>query len=73
MSDLQRKNAEAMVAESRRLQRMVEDLSRRVVAQDAKISTLSAEVASLKRAQVLASIQAQKALLGHGGTSGNHD
>ena len=51
------------------MQASVQGLTRKLDDQNAKIATLSNEVASLKRDQVMATVAAQLTLKGHGGTA----
>jgi hypothetical protein len=69
MSDNEKRNTEIMIAETQRQQKAVAELTRMVVDQNAKIATLTGEVAELKKAQIMASVQAQQALTGSGGTT----
>ena len=69
MSDVSNQNAERMLQETRRMQASVQGLTRKLDDQNAKIATLSNEVASLKRDQVMATVAAQLTLKGHGGTA----
>jgi hypothetical protein len=68
MSDISNQNAERMVAESRRMYEVVDQLKYMLTQQNQKITTLSIEVAELKKAQIMATVNAQIAARGHGGT-----
>jgi uncharacterized coiled-coil DUF342 family protein len=69
MSDLARRNTEMMIAEARRMHTEVEELREMIKAQNLKITTLTNELAEVKKAQVIGSIQIQAALTGNGGTT----
>jgi hypothetical protein len=69
MSDISNQNAERMIAESRRMYEAVDKLTEMVVKQNHKICTLSIEMAELKKAQIMATVTAQFAARGHGGTA----
>lgn len=69
MSDLARRNTEAMISAAKRFSAEVCELREMIVAQNAKITTLAQELAALKQAQVMATVQAQLAEKGHGGTA----
>jgi len=58
-----------MIQETQRMHAEVERLHDMIAAQNGKITSLANEVASLKRAQVMASVAAQLAEKGHGGTA----
>ncbi len=68
MSDLLKRNTGIMIAEAKRMQEQVSELRGMIEAQNSKITTLSNEIAVLKQAQIMASINAQIALTGNGGT-----
>jgi hypothetical protein len=69
MSDISNQNALRMIAESKRMHAAVEDLKRIVILQNQKITTLTDEMAGLKKAHILASVAAQMEARGHGGTA----
>ena len=68
MSDISNQNAERMIAETKRMQALVSDLRGELDRVNQKVSTLTLEVADLKKAQIMATVQAQMADKGHGGT-----
>jgi hypothetical protein len=68
MSDISNQNAERMIAEAKRFQSEVIELRQDIIKQNAKIATLTIEVADLKQAQIMATVQSQIALTGRGGT-----
>ena len=69
MSDISDQNAKRMIAESKRMHKAVEILQEMLIQQNGKITTLTLELAELKKAQVMASVQSQMAAKGHGGTA----
>jgi len=69
MSDLHKRNTEAMVSAAKRFQQDVADLKTMIVSLNAKVTTLTDEVASLKRQQIMDAVQRQIDETGHGGTA----
>lgn len=68
MSDLERRNTEIMIAEAQRMHFEVEELRAHLLKTDLNITKLTAEVADLKKAQIMAAVNAQIDRHGHGGT-----
>ena len=60
MSDLQKQNAQAMIAELRSVHAKLAENSKMIAAQNAKIHTLMAEVQNLKKMVIMATIQGAK-------------
>lgn len=68
MSDISEANAQRMMLESKRMHAAVEKLTGMIQQQNLKIMTLTNEMASLKKAQIMATVNAQIAARGNGGT-----
>lgn len=69
MSDLQARNAKAMMSHIEALNARLDEVLKTIVLQNAKIASLTNELASLKKKQVLDAIQRQLEEKGHGGTA----
>lgn len=69
MSDLANRNALAAQATLERVSAQYCELKNMVTAQNAKIQTLTVELAKLKQKQIMAAVEAQVAERGHGGTA----
>ena len=68
MSDLQKKNVEAMISTANRFDQNVAELRLQITALNAKVSSLTNEVASIKKENIMAAVKARMDATGHGGT-----
>lgn len=69
MSSINERNAEIMIAETKRQQAAVSELRLMVVEQNAKIATLSGEIAQLKQQAIMRAVSERVSATGHGGTA----
>ena len=69
MSDLQKRNTAAMISATERFSAQVGELKLMVVAQNAKITALGNELASLKQKAILQAVADRLEATGHGGTA----
>lgn len=68
MSDLHKRNTEAMISTTKRFEALVGELKTENVQQNAKIASLVGMVEKLTREVTMMKVQAQVQATGHGGT-----
>lgn len=68
MSDLENRNAAALMHNIRAMNKKLDDVLGKLVLQDQKIATLTSEVSNNKQQVVLLSVKLQRLETGNGGT-----
>ncbi len=69
MSDLHKRNTEAMISHSKNVSEQLHALKEEVVKLNAKVQSITAELDSIKKKAVMDAVRSQLDQTGHGGTA----